>query len=107
MSFGSPESLLTRCDLMANPTPASGRSSFMRPLKKKVYQRQLLLKALPLQGESHVELQSRLGIGQVLYQLELFFAEACQNQNCPLGCAHSKRRWLEVSPSSSFFLFDR
>ena len=46
-------------------------------------------------------------IGQVLYQLELFFGEVCQNQNCPLGCAHSKRRWFKVSPSSSFFLFDR
>ena len=36
MPFGSHESLLTRCDLMANPTPASRRSSFLRPLQKKV-----------------------------------------------------------------------
>ena len=36
MPLGSPESLLTRCDLMANPTPASRRSSFLRPLQKKV-----------------------------------------------------------------------
>ena len=36
MPFGSPESLLTRCDLMANPTTASRCSSFLRPLQKKV-----------------------------------------------------------------------
>ena len=67
--------------------------------RRKCSQHQLLLKALLLQGESHSELQSRLCIGQVLYQLELLFAQVCQNQNCPLGCAHSKRRWLEVPPS--------
>ena len=75
MPLESPESLLMRCDLMANPTPASCRSSFLRPLQKKVCsQHQLLLKALLLQGESHSELQSRLCIGQVLYQPELFFS---------------------------------
>ena len=31
MPFGSPDSLLTRYDLMANPTPASSRFSFLRP----------------------------------------------------------------------------
>ena len=36
MPFGSPESLLTRCDLMAKPTLASRRSFFLRPLQKKV-----------------------------------------------------------------------
>ena len=36
MPLGSPESLLTRCHLMANPTPASRCSSFLRPLQKKV-----------------------------------------------------------------------
>ena len=36
MPFGSSESLLTRCDLIANPTPASRRSSFLRLLQKKV-----------------------------------------------------------------------
>ena len=60
--------------------------------RRRCSQYELLLKALPLQGESHSELQSRLCIGQVIYQLELFFAEVFQNQNCPLGCAHSKRR---------------
>ena len=54
--FGSPESLLTRCDLMANPTPASRHSSVLRPVQKKCNQQQLLLKALPLQGESNSEL---------------------------------------------------
>ena len=47
--------------------------------RSKCSQHQLLLKALLLQGESHSELQSRLCIGQVLYQLELFFAQVCQN----------------------------
>ena len=37
MPLGSPESLLSRCDLMANTTPASRRSSFLRPLQKKVW----------------------------------------------------------------------
>ena len=36
MPFGSPESLLTRCDLVAKPTPASCRSTFLRPLQTKV-----------------------------------------------------------------------
>ena len=36
MHIGSPESFLTRCDLMAGPTPASRRSSFLRPLQKNV-----------------------------------------------------------------------
>ena len=36
MPFESSESLLMRCDLMANPTPASRRSSFFCPLQKKV-----------------------------------------------------------------------
>ena len=52
-AFGSPESLLTRCDLMANPTPASRRSSFLRPQRRKCSQHQRLSKALLLQGESH------------------------------------------------------
>ena len=88
MSFVSPESLLTRRDLMENPTPASRRSSFLLHSRRKCNQHQLLLKALPLQDESHSELQFRLCIGQVLYQLELFFAEVCQNQHCPLECGH-------------------
>ena len=75
--------------------------------RRKCNQHQLLLKTLPQQGESHSELQSRLCINQVLYQLELFFAEVCQNYRCPLKCAYSMRRWLQVSPLSSFFLFDR
>ena len=37
MPFGSPERLLTRCDFMAKPTPASRCYSFLRPLQKKVY----------------------------------------------------------------------
>ena len=36
MPFGSPESLLTKCDLMVKPTPASRRSSLLRPLQKNV-----------------------------------------------------------------------
>ena len=36
MPLGSHESLLTRCDLMANPTPASRRSSFLRPPEESV-----------------------------------------------------------------------
>ena len=54
MPFGSPEGLLTRCDLMANPT-ASRRSSSCAHSRRKCNQHQLLLKVLPLQGESHSE----------------------------------------------------
>ena len=36
MPFGSPGRLLTRCDLMANPTPALRRSFSLRSLQKKV-----------------------------------------------------------------------
>ena len=62
--------------------------------RRKYSQHQLLLKDFPLQGESHSELKFRLCICQVLYQLELFFAEVCQNLHCPLECAHSMRRFV-------------
>ena len=48
--------------------------------RRKCSQHQLLLKALLLQGESHSELQSRLCIGEVLYQLELFFAQSVRTR---------------------------
>ena len=40
--LGGEGSLLTRLDLMANPTPASRRSSCLRPIQKKCSQRALL-----------------------------------------------------------------
>ena len=53
MSFGRPESLLTRCDLTANPTSASRRAFFLRPPQKKVQPASTSLnKTLPLQGDS-------------------------------------------------------
>ena len=77
---------------------------YMLTPKESVTSTRFFLKALPLQGESHSKLQSRLCSCQVLCQLDLFFAKVCQNQYCSLECAHSMRRLLNVSPSSSFFL---
>ena len=54
MPLGSPESLLTRCDMMADPTPASRCSSCVHS-RRKCSQHQLLLKTVLLQGESHSE----------------------------------------------------
>ena len=65
MPFGSPENLLTRCDLMANPTSASRRSSFLRRLRlpNSAY-------CFALKESDHIE-QSRLYAGPQL-QLPVF-----------------------------------
>ena len=85
---------------------ASHRSSFFSSTPEESVTSTNLFKG-PSSARRVSELQSRLCTFQVLHELELFFAEVCQNQHCPLECAYSIRRWLKVSSLFSFFLFDR
>ena len=77
MPFESSESLLTRCDLMAKPTPASRRSFFLRPLQKNVQPVPTIFNS----PSSARQVSHRAAISTlyrlVVYQVELFYVVVC------------------------------